>query len=466
MTKFSLLFHVNQTIRTKKLFKSEDTIIVALSGGTDSCVLLDILSRLPDLSPRLVAAHINHCLRGAASDADEHFAQALSFKYGIPFESCRIDVAALAKNQGLNLEDAGRKVRMRFLEEIRIKYDGQAIALAHHANDQAETVLMRLLRGSGASGLSGMSFRNGHLIRPLLDVSKHEIEQHLNLRGLIHCEDISNQDTDFLRNRIRHELLPLLNEYNPNICTRLNITASILADEDSMLDNMAAEVLAKIGLFINEKIIISLKLLAEQPIALKRRIFRTALERFSGNRDNISYLHIEALLKISESARPNTKLNLPQEIIAVREYNSLTISGLPKGNNNQIEEFTIEGSGKHTLANGFELNISIIKDPPDFSLRSNKVVYIDLAKAPFPWKVRSYMPGDFIVPLGMQGTKKIKDIFIDKKITFENRKKAPLIFSNKNLIWVYGICISELAKVDSTTLVVIKAVISDNLKPD
>src|SRR6185369_8967735 len=133
-----------------------DTLIVAVSGGADSTALLDLLSNLPELSPRLVAAHLNHCLRGRESDADEEFARNLAASYGIPFESRRVEIGELAARQGRNLEDTGRRARLAFFEELRNKWQATAVVLAHHADDQAETVLMRILRGAGASGLTGM----------------------------------------------------------------------------------------------------------------------------------------------------------------------------------------------------------------------------------------------------------------------------------------------------------------------
>ena len=191
---------------------------MALSGGADSAALLDLLSRLPGYNLHLVAAHLNHSLRGVESDADEEFCRLLAARYAIPFEARRIDVRRVAEESRLNLEDAGRRARIELFDEIRIKYGATAVALAHHGDDQAETVLMRLLRGSGMTGLSGMAYRNARgYVRPLLDITRPDIEQYLRGRGLEWREDASNSDTAYLRNRIRHQLLPLLEEYNPDI---------------------------------------------------------------------------------------------------------------------------------------------------------------------------------------------------------------------------------------------------------
>jgi tRNA(Ile)-lysidine synthase len=454
----NLIPHVSKTIRTNKLFSKGDIIIVALSGGADSCALLDILNSLSDLSPSLVAVHINHCLRGEESDDDEEFARLFASSQGIPFESCRIDVAAQAKRHGFNLEDAGRRARLEYLEESRVKYKAHAIALAHHADDQAETVLMRLLRGSGMSGLSGMAVSNGHLIRPLLDITRHDIEQHLESRGLTYRQDSSNINTLFLRNRLRHELLPLLKEYNPNIYKLLNTTASLLADEDSLLDSIAETNLGesrRTGLF---EMTLSVKWLSEQPVALRRRLVRKALERLAGKLDGFSYLHIKAILHILDSSRPNSRLSLPHGVTAVREYDNLIISCLPNALIVANETITVNKTGTYDLPNSASIVVSYCDDRPDFASLTPDTALIDLDKSPFPWKVRTFEPGDRIIPLGMRGSKKVKDLFIDMKIPLIKRKHLPIICHENNLIWVCGLCCSNLVRVDSSTRKIVKVV--------
>ena len=461
MLKTSLLNHVTQTIRSRSLFNDNDTIIIALSGGADSCALLDILTKLKNMSPILITAHINHCLRGDDSNADENFVRNLSKSYEIPFESCKIDVAGFAITHGLNLEDAGRKVRMQFLDKIRIKHAANAIVLAHHSDDQAETILTRLLRGSGGTGLSGMAFHSGSIVRPLLDVTRAEIRRYIKSNKLQFREDVTNLNTDFLRNRIRHELLPLLCDYNPSIQNRLNISGAILADESNMLDNLAEELILRIGTFESEKIKIPLKLVVEQPVAMQRRLYRRALEKLAGNLDNFSYLHIEALLKLAESSRPNLKLNLPQGIIAVKQYETIIFSFNNQLSTSKFETETIYKTGNYKLHEHTNLNISIISERPDFSQNNKNTAFIDLNKAPFPWVIRSFESGDKISPLGMRGTKKIKDLFIDKKVPTSIRKKTPLIFSQKELIWACGICNSEHVKIDCNSSVFVKVTLME-----
>lgn len=225
-------------IRSQQLFAPGETVVVAVSGGADSVALLDLLVQLQPENLLLVVAHLNHCLRGAESDGDQEFVAGLAARYGLPFACARADVAALARSERLSVEDAGRQERYRFLTGVARNFRAASIALAHHRDDQAETVLIRLLRGAGGTGLSAMAPRQGLLKRPLLQVSRAELKCHLKEQGLTWRDDASNADTAILRNSIRHELLPALQRYNPRISERLAATADILASDEELLEGL------------------------------------------------------------------------------------------------------------------------------------------------------------------------------------------------------------------------------------
>jgi len=481
---FDLRKRIARTIREQQLFEHGDTLIVAISGGADSTALLDLLASLPGFALRLVAAHLNHCLRGPDSDADELFARGLAGRYGIPFESGRIDVKELAAQQGLNLEDAGRRARIAFFEELREKWQATSVALAHHADDQAETVLMRLLRGSGPSGLSGMQYRNDRgFIRPMLDITRAEIETYLTEQGLAWREDASNSDANFLRNRIRHELLPLLEGYNPAIRQRLGATAALLADEDALLDQLAEKAVVHACTANDQGLACDISLLAAEPAALRRRMFRLALARLAGNLDHFTNRHIKALELLADSPRPNATLNLPQGITAIREYGSLMLQrasfSSPCANPRtkrlhpspplqgtegvDPEVRIIIGPGVYEMPNGGRLTISIAQAAPaDLCHLPADTAVFDLDQAPFPWHVRTFLPGDRIVPLGMSGSKKVKEIFIEEKIPLPLRKQIPLVFSGDTLIWICGLRTSQLSRVSSRASSIISAVFSQS----
>ncbi|HEU0265427.1 MAG TPA: tRNA lysidine(34) synthetase TilS, partial [Geobacterales bacterium] len=200
-----------EEVRQHRLFQPNETVVVAVSGGVDSVFLLHLLQQLQGIPLRLIVAHLNHQLRGKESDGDAVFVADLARNQGLPFELAVEDVAQIARLEKLSLEDAGRRVRYAFLNEVADRFGARVIALGHHADDQAETFLMRLLRGAGSSGLGGMmiSSRDGRYVRPLLSVTREQIVTAARKAGLLWREDASNADVTYLRNRLRHELLPL-----------------------------------------------------------------------------------------------------------------------------------------------------------------------------------------------------------------------------------------------------------------
>ncbi len=455
MTKKDLASDVANAIRRNNLFHAGDTVVMALSGGADSCALLDILTRMKDPAPKLVVAHLNHCLRGADSDADEAFSRNLAAGYGVPFESLRQDVAADASSLGMNLEDAGRQARIAFLTGISRKYGATAIALAHHGDDQAETFLMRLLRGSGMTGLSGMGYRNQlGFIRPMLGNSRAEIEAYLQQNGLGFREDKSNSDTTFLRNRIRHELLPLLTSYNPAVKERLTRTAGLLSEENDLLEKQAQGLTETICTTDGRSFSCQISQLIQQPAAMRRRIYRSILIRLTGSTRHFTRRHIDAIEQLLSSEHPNATIRLPQQIAATREYEKLLVNRHPLQAAAEIVLTSIPAAGDYELGNDTRLRIETLKSHADLAKDSKNRIYIDLDKAPFPWLIRSFRPGDRISPKGMNGSKKIKDILIDEKIPLPLRRTIPLLFSGDTLIWACGIRSSQsvTAAADSTRI--------------
>lgn len=460
MTAIDLPTRVSRTIREQGLFGSGDTVIVALSGGADSCALLHILAGLKEVSPRLVVAHLNHCLRGAESDADERFCRELAGSYLLPFHCRRCDVALLARQEGLGLEDAGRRARIAFLNEVRASDAEAVIALAHHADDQAETVLMRLLRGSGATGLSGMRFMTDDgRVRPLLSSSRRDILAYLKARGLEYRDDSSNRDTVFLRNRIRHELVPLLTSYNPSIGERLVTTAAILSDEDDLLERLAGALYDEACSLSRGSVACLLPRLQGEHPALVRRLFRRILVKLAGDGDHFSQRHIQALEQLARSPRPNAFLNLPRRILALREYDRLLFRTSPPPETAELGEISIPGPGSYRLPDGSLLSLQLA-EPSGAASPCASAPLFDLDRAPFPWLLRGFRAGDRLRPSGMEGSKKVKELFMERRIPPAERKRIPLLFSRGELIWVCGVRASRVAAADRTSKNLVRGVYS------
>ncbi|GFE61415.1 tRNA lysidine(34) synthetase TilS [Geobacter sp. AOG2] len=458
----TLTAQVARSIREHRLFGSDDTIIVAISGGADSTALLDLLSRLPGLSPRLVAAHLNHCLRGPESDRDEEFVRSLATRYRIPLECCRVDVKELALRERRNLEDAGRRARIAFLDEVRHSWQATAVALAHHADDQAETVLMRLLRGAGPGGLAGMPYRNGRgFVRPLLGITRAELVAYLTERGMAWREDASNRDIAFLRNRIRHELLPLLEQYNPAIRERLATTAAVLSDEHNIINQLTKEIVDRACTSDGDGFACTVTTLIEQPPALRRRVFRHLLERLAGNLDHFSNRHISAMEQLLESPRPHATLNLPQGITVMRDYGAFLLQRTLRSAPLAIDKLMITGTGHYPLPGGASLTLTLVPASTDITPLPANAALFDPDRAPFPWYVRTFKNGDRLMPFGMNGSKKVKEIFIDTKVSRFKRLSIPLLFCGETLLWVCGLRASQFACIDNTSTHAIKAVFSE-----
>ncbi len=448
-------------VRRQKLFKTGETVVVAVSGGADSVALLDILVHLEEERLHLVVAHLNHGLRGAASDEDEAFVSRLAARYQLPFASKRVAVAQLAQESRLSLEDAGRKARYAFFAETAATRAATSIALAHHLDDQAETVLIRLLRGAGGAGLSAMgSSSQGNLKRPLLQVSRAQIESYLNSAGLSHRNDASNADTAILRNSIRHELIPFLRRYNPKVSERLAATAQILAGDQELLEQFTETAYLRLACRLPDALTLEIEGLLREPHALRLRLYRRALLEVRGDLRHIALTHLEAIERLALSDRSNARLKLPGDCLAVRSYGTL---GFQRGEATagQTWQFTVEGEGSFSLPTGRRLSVARVPRPALLDAGSPRVAYLSPERAPFPWLLRGFAPGDRFRPLGMSGEQKVKDLFINEKIPPGRRPAVPLLLSAGRILWVAGIKMADDARVTAPSDAVLRVEILD-----
>lgn len=403
--------------------------------------LLDYLVGRCDLGLRLIVAHLNHGLRGEESDGDEELVREISAGYGLVCECLRQDVRAIARRERFSLEEAGREARYRFFADLAFRYQASTVALAHHKDDQAETVLMRLLRGSGPTGLKGMAYRsaNGRHVRPFLDLERREIEAYAAARGLRFRADSSNSDTSFLRNRIRLELLPLLEGYNPSIVSRLADTAAIMAADEELMAEYVARCWAGVGSREHDGVTVRCAKLREQPSGMRLRIYRHALSLFSGHLRRISHRHLQAVDALVISGPSNGRLDLPGNLSVVRSYETVRFVPARAIEEHKPFELAIPGPGSYDLPCGGRLVVTAVGVGRSEQSAGRFSVTVSLCAAPFPWTVRTLRPGDRFVPSGMTGHKKVKDLFIDEKVPRSVRNVVPLVFSGVTLFWVAGL---------------------------
>lgn len=436
-------------------------MVVAVSGGADSVALLDILVHLEDERLSLVVAHLNHGLRDAASDGDEEFVSRLAAGYGLPFVARRADVAALAGTSRLSLEDAGRRARYAFFDETARAHGATSIAVAHHLDDQAETVLIRLLRGAGGSGLSAMgSGSRGILKRPLLQVSRLELEQYLRGRGLSYRTDATNADCAILRNSIRHELIPFLRRYNPKISERLAATAEILAGDEELLEQLTETAYARLARREPCAVLLDLEAVAREPRGLRLRLYRRALLELRGDLKRIGLAHLEAIDRLIASDRPHSSLKLPGDCFVARSYGNLGFQAL-EASTDPGWELAVAGEGSYPIPGGGRLLVQRVPRPLKLDPGSRRVAYLCPRQAPFPWMLRGFAPGDRFTPLGMSGALKVKDLFINEKIPLQQRCRIPLLVSRGRILWIAGVRMGDEARVTAAADAVLRVEILD-----
>jgi tRNA(Ile)-lysidine synthase len=438
----------------------EDSLVVAVSGGADSVCLLHILANLQEeLKIKLHIAHLNHQLRGADSDADAKYVADLASKLGIPCTIEKRDVKGHQARERLSLEEAAREVRYRFLAEVAKSIGTGRAAAGHTKDDHIETILMHLIRGSGTRGLRGLqpstlwqSGANGlTIIRPLLEISHEETEEYCRRHKLSPRLDASNLSLSPLRNRVRQQLRPLLESYNPAIAEALLRTGRITDDEISFFDEQVGRLWDEVIRQEGKTIILDKAAFEPLDPALKRYLLRAAVEKLLGSAKDIELRHIEEMLSLTTKPA-GKRLDLPGGLTFSIEYDRYlltpdlsTLSPLPelKG------EFPLKIPGK-TLLPGWRVEATIV-EREDISQKDDFTAYLDLAKSGEKLTVRARKKGDRFQPLGLAQPKKLGEFMIDAKIPQAWRGRIPLVCSGEQILWVVGWRLDERAKVGAET---------------
>jgi tRNA(Ile)-lysidine synthase len=449
---------VKHTIARHRMISEGDCVIVAVSGGPDSVCLLHILHELKDeLNIRLVVAHFDHGLRSAEDESETAFVRDLAQSLKVPFETAKGRL--LSKRTRGSREEVARNARYAFLEKVRKKHKAQKIALGHNLNDQAETILMRLLRGSGPSGLTGIPpSRDGSIIRPLIEIERQEIENYLKEKKLASVTDSSNLKTDYLRNKIRLEIMPLLEEQQPQLTRLLAQTAEILRDEDDYLEQTAEAWVGKnIEILPQNALSMPIPYFLKLPVASRRRVIRLAIKDVKKDLRRISWDHIEAIQRLAQAEKPQAALNLPGRLTVRRTYGHLILSASMKRKPKPFH-YRLDEPGAYDLREiGRSISFEEIKNRRDLRLRGSKwTALLDAETLRFPLTLRSFKAGDKFIPFGMKGHKKLKDFFVDLKLPLEQRYLTPILCWNDKPVWVCGFRIDDRFKVTSDTKRVMK----------
>jgi tRNA(Ile)-lysidine synthase len=476
--KTTLEKRVLQFIRRQELIKSGQKVLVAVSGGPDSVCLLNVLAKLrSDLGFTLHIAHLNHQLRGEEAESDEQYVADLAREMKIPATIEKRDVSSYQIEHSLSLEEAAREVRYHFLAQTAQAVEAASVAVGHTLSDQVETILLHIIRGSGTRGLRGLqpsydlqfSGEQLKVIRPLLEIDRYETGEYCSDLDLMPCLDTSNLSFTILRNRVRQELLPLLETYNPGISESILRISDIAQDDLAFIEAESEKAWQKIvrqeenTLILDKK---GFKLLAP---ALRRQILRKGIEVLLGTLKDIETRHIEEILKVLRKPA-GKQISLPEGLIFSVEYDRYLLSFNPQ----ELDPFPpLEGEYEinipgETRLPGWQIEASVIAsnaidrgtgvpacdlDPVPGLLKSvsNFTACFDQKQLGNKIKIRARLPGDRFQPLGMKESKKVGEFMQDARIPQTWRPKIPIVFSPNQIIWVAGWRIDDRVKVTGKT---------------
>ena len=441
------------------MFKEDDRVVVAVSGGPDSVCLLHVLHALrKKFGIDLIVCHFDHGLRPDEDEKETRFVQALAKSLNLPFATEK--AAKKLTMGGHSMEETARNLRYAFLTERMHHFSAQKIAVGHTLDDQAETLLMRLLRGSGTAGLSGIPpVRDRVIVRPLIDVAREEIVEYLSQKGMKYITDSSNLNPKPLRNDIRLNILPDLKKRQAGLVRILGKTADVLREEREWMEGEARDWLSLLGRSgLHGKITIPVPKFNQLHEAKKSHVIREAIRVSGGGLGRITSEHIEAVKRIAMGENPHARISLPGTQTCGRLYESLVFSS---EKTEQPEDFFLlipepgvfpvnEAHCTITISEPGRTNCEPVTD-------SSRTTFFDADRITYPLTVRNTRKGDRFIPLGMKGHKKLKNFFIDGKIPAEVRKTIPVLLTGNEIIWVCGYRMDDRFKVTPRTEKILKA---------
>ena len=477
-----VLAQVQETIDRHDLLVPGGTVVVAVSGGPDSLCLLHVLCTLRrTCGVALHVAHLNHCLRGKESAADSTFVREIAAEWGLPITRTSVNVRRLAAEQKGSVEEVARTVRYRFLASVAAKIGAERIAVGHNADDQTETVLMHWLRGAGLAGLRGMrpkarlsGLRLGTdedvspelwLIRPLLAVSRADIEAYCAAHGLQPRFDRSNLDTTYFRNRLRYELIPYLETYNPNVRALIRRSAEVLAGDYDLLHAQVqrtwSDVLRGSGA---GWVAFDLPAWRVLPLALQRSLVRLAVQTLRSHLRDIGWEHVENAVRIARERETGTQATLPDGLVLTVGYDELVIAeagvmpaAAPPFPWLDVDSVTLRLPGISALGqSGWQLEAAYHDATPDALVRAAcntdpNQAFLDADRAG-DLRLRRRAPGDWFCPLGMGGKRqRVREFMINVKIPAQSRDRVPILVSDMGIVWIAGWRADERFKVQPDT---------------
>lgn len=456
------MYHrILQFINENNMIEKGDRIVLGISGGADSICLLRVFVQMrKSYELALFVVHVNHGLRGEEALRDQHFVEDLCKEYEIEYHVETVDVALFGREHGYSLEEAGRILRYDAFEKEYKKRDCNKIAIAHNKNDQAETVLFNLVRGTGMKGLTGIDAMRGHLIRPLLCVTREEIEQYLEELKQEYCVDSTNLVDIYTRNKLRLNILPQLATVNQQAVSNITNCAKQLNEIEQYLKKQTNEVYQRIVNENNGQYFVKVLDLSQEDVVIQKRILRQMVFQLTKRLRDIEEKHILAVLDLCEKS-VGKKVHLPQGIVANRTYEELVIGIVEEQKQPESPsqmEITEEGTYS-SKAHGIVLEVEILPYKKNMIIPKNEYTkWFDYDKIKNTIFLRNRMQGDYLQMNKQGNVKTIKSLFIDEKVPREQRNSIPLLCDGAHVMWVIGGRISEAYKVteQSKKILVVK----------
>lgn len=436
----NILSKVAKYIADNELIDKNDKIIVGVSGGADSVALLDILYRL---GYQCIVAHCNFHLRDEESNRDALFVENICKNYHLSFISTDFDTVLYASENSISIEMAARDLRYQWFDELLTKYNAKSIAVAHHRDDSVETVLLNLIRGTGIKGLTGITPHNGNIIRPLLDISREDILNYLDDNNLSFVEDSTNKEDIYTRNKIRLSIIPLLETINPSVKLAINQMSSYLGQVNTIYDQYIQDSIKKV--LIGNKIDIEILLNLIKPKAILFEIL---------SKYNFNSTSIEQVFAILQSNNTSGKIFYSENYRLVKDRKYLIID------DKEIEELESDiniYADNLQIAYPIQLEIENLRNISSIKIEKSKdIIYLDKEKISFPLQIRKWKQGDWFIPFGMKGKKKISDYFTDNKFSIIDKENTWLLCNGDAIVWIIGHRTDDRFKIASATKEIIK----------
>ncbi len=436
-------------IDDKNLIGKNDKILIALSGGPDSVFLFYFLNKYKRrFRISLGAVHINHKLRGADSDNDQKFCKELCERFSVPFYTINKDVKSYARKKKLSLEEAGREIRYTEFSKTAKGNNFTKIATAHNCSDNAETVFLNLIKGTGVKGLAGIPYQRGNIIRPLLILTKSEILKYLEDNGISFRTDASNLQSDFDRNFIRNELFPLIkNKLNAAFEEKVFNASSLIRSFSNQFEKIIDNAAGEISEFRNGRLKISIAALKKFDGEIAGYIFKVSIEKKFGI--SLNFKNLKDILSLIQ-AQTGTQIILSKGITALRERNEIVV--LKKKSEREFANAAVEiRSGQTVKLNSKKFSIvNSVKLPLKFSSDRNRE-YISADNIEENFLIRKWKPGDRFHPIGLKGTKKLSDFLNEQKISSVDKKNQLVLTNGGKIVWVIGLRLDERFKITDKT---------------